>query len=169
MPDGAEVTKPLPVPAGATVSNSELSVKVALKLTEEAPIVNVQGVVVPVQVPVPPDQPVKVEPVAGVTVIVTTVVFLTLLTQVPLVVPVVSLQLMRGLPAFEVTRPLPLPGSTTVSVPLRLKVAVRFCACVMRTVQGLVVPMQVVLLPPDQPVNVETPPVAAAVNVTVTP
>src|SRR5260221_11149240 len=69
--------------------------------------------------------------------------------QVPLWVPVVSTQLMAA--GLEVTVPVPLPASVTVSATVvSAKVAVTFCAEVMVTVQGLV-PGQPVT--PDQPEN----------------
>ena len=68
IPTGALATAPAPVPACVTVSGKLCSVKVA--------VTAVAAVMVTVHGPVPehpPDQPVNVEPVAGVAVSVTAV------------------------------------------------------------------------------------------------
>jgi hypothetical protein len=67
MPVGFDVTVPAPLPALLTVSVNRCSVNVAA--TVVAAVIVVVQVLVPVQPP--PDQPVNVEPVAGVAVSVT--------------------------------------------------------------------------------------------------
>ncbi len=63
----------------------------------------------------------------------------------------------------ELTVPLPLPASVTVSVSgVMLNVAVTFCAWVMGTMQVVAVPLQP---PPDHPANVAP---VAGVSVSVT-
>src|SRR5213076_214342 len=116
MPAGALVTVPLPVPAGVTVRVKVCTVKVAVTVVA-AERVTVQA---PVPEQLPPLQPVKVEPAAGVAVSVTAVPLVKLAEQV-------APQLM---PAGElVTVPLPVPTSLTVSAKVgRLKVAVTVVA-----------------------------------------
>src|ERR1043165_1393409 len=67
IPAGLDVTVPAPLPARATVSANRCSVNVAV--TVVAAVIVVVHAAVPVQPP--PDQPVNVEPVAGVAVSVT--------------------------------------------------------------------------------------------------
>ena len=69
MPAGLEETEPVPVPVLDTVSEKVCRVNCAV--TEVAAVTDTTQVPVPEQPP--PDQPVKVEPVAGVAVSVTDV------------------------------------------------------------------------------------------------
>src|SRR5207249_2757507 len=99
---GALVTVPLPVPAGVTVRVKLCRVKVAVTVVA-AERVTVQA---PVPEQLPPLQPVKVEPAAGVAVSVTAVPLAKLAVHVaPQVMPAGAL----------VTVPLPVPALLTVS------------------------------------------------------
>jgi hypothetical protein len=98
MPVGLDVTVPLPVPALATVSNGVVSVKVAVTVLAVV-IETVHVALVPVQPP--PDQLVKVDPVAGVAVSTTLSLAANNAEQV---VP----QLMPA--GAEVTLPVPVPA-----------------------------------------------------------
>jgi hypothetical protein len=72
MPVGALVTVPLPVPTFVTVNVRCRVVNVAV--TARAAVIGTEhGLVVPEQVPTPPLQPPKVEPVAAAAVSVTVV------------------------------------------------------------------------------------------------
>ena len=148
IPAGEEVT--IPLPALLTVRMKLCKVKLALALFA-ASIVTVQAPV-PVQAPL---QPVKVEPVAGVAVSVTAVVY-----------PKVPLQVLPQLMPAGVlaTVPVPVPAGLTVSVNVwSVKLAVTLWGVVMVTVQGPV-PVQ----SPLQPIKVE-PVDAVAVSVTAVP
>src|ERR1043166_759789 len=149
MPVGFDVTVPEPLPALATVSVKRCSVNVAV--TVVAAVIVVVHVLVPVQPP--PDQPVNVDPFAGVSVSVTDWLKLKSAAQVdPQLIPV----------GFDVTVPAPFPALATVSVNrCSVNVAVTVVAAVIVVVHVLV-PVQP---PPDQPVNVE-PFAGVAVSVT---
>src|SRR4029079_6700257 len=103
MPAGFDVTVPAPLPVLVTVSVNRCSVNVAV--TPVAAVIVVVHVDVPVQPP--PDQPVKVEPVAGVAVRTTDWLKLKSAAHV-------APQLMPA--GFDVTVPAPLPALVTVSV-----------------------------------------------------
>lgn len=107
MPDGAEVTVPVPAPAFVTVSALCATENVALTVVLAARL-NVQVVEVPVQ---PPLQPEKVAPAAGVAVSVTAVFCARLAAQL------LDGQLIP--PTLEVTLPEPL----TLTLSDRLPVA----------------------------------------------
>jgi hypothetical protein len=104
MPAGELLTDPVPVPANTTVSWNVAGAEVANVAVTEAFAV---GVTLHVPVPVhAPNQPVNVEPVAGVAVSVMAVPLAKLAEQV---VPQV-------MPAGELlTDPVPVPASTTLS------------------------------------------------------
>src|SRR5689334_17125779 len=131
------------------VSVKRCSVNVAV--TAVAAVIVVVHGFVPVQPP--PDQPVNVEPVAGVAVSVTAWLKLKSAAQVaPQLTPA----------GFDVTVPEPLPALVTVSVKrCSVNVAVTPVAAVIVVVHGFV-PVQP---PPDEPVNVE-PVAGVAVGVT---
>src|SRR5436309_2671942 len=152
MPAGALVTVPLPVPAGVTVRVKLCRVKVAVTVVA-AERVTAQG---PVPEHLPPLQPVKVEPAAGVAVSVTAVPLVKLAEQVaPQVIPAGAL----------VTVPLPVPAGVTVRVKVcSVKVAVTVVAPETVTTH-VPVPEHP---PPLQPVKVE-PAAGAAVSVTAVP
>src|SRR5205809_7819545 len=123
MPAGALVTVPLPVPAGVTVRVEVCTVKVAVT------VVAAESVTTHVPAPeqLPPLQPVKVEPAAGVAVSVTAVPLAKLAVQVaPQLIPTGAL----------VTVPLPVPAGLTVRATVgRAKVAVTAVAALRVTVQ----------------------------------
>ena len=100
-----------------------------------------------------PDQPIKVEPEAGVAVNVTLLLVAKFAEQVaPQLIPVGKL----------VTVPVPVPDLLTVNnLGTKLKFAVTLLAAVILTVQVLLLPVQA----PDQPIKVE-PEAGVAVNVT---
>jgi len=104
--------------------------------------VKVQGLVVPEQW-LPPDQPVKRLPEAGVTVSVTE-------SPIPVRQEVTFLQLASGLLSVSETVPLPLPLVFTATVAVLTKLAVSVSVFVALKVQGLLVPEHV---PPDQPLK----------------
>src|SRR5438552_3488354 len=152
MPAGSLVTVPLPVPAGVTVRVKLCRVKVAVTVVA-AERVTVQA---PVPEQLPPLQPVKVEPAAGVAVSVTAVPLAKLAEQVaPQVIPAGAL----------VTVPLPVPAGVTVRVKVcRVKVAVTVVAP-----ETVTTHVPVPEHPPQlQPVKVE-PAAGAAVSVTTVP
>jgi hypothetical protein len=156
MPAGALLTVPLPVPDFVTVSAKEVVGNVNVAVTEVAALIVTVHVPVPAQPP--PLQPVKVEPVAGVGVKVTTVPLVKACEQVaPQEMPAGAL----------VTVPLPVPDFVTVSakeVVGNVNVAVTEVAALIVTVH-VPVPAQP---PPLQPVNVD-PAAGAAVRVTTVP
>src|SRR5262245_31053863 len=151
MPEGELVTVPLPVPPLFTVSAKDDRMKVAV--TEAAAFIVTTQVPVPVQ---PPLQPVKVETVAGAAVRVTAV---PAVNEVEQVVP-------QLIPEGElVTVPPPAPALLTVSAKDDfMKVAVAVVAAFIVPVPVVAVPVQ----PPLQPVKVD-PAAAAAVRVTDVP
>src|SRR5436190_736268 len=152
MPAGALVTVPLPVPAGGTVRVEVCTVKVAVT------VVAAESVTAHVPAPeqLPPLQPVKVEPAAGVAVSVTAVPLVKLAEQVaPQVIPAGAL----------VTVPLPVPAGVTVRVEVcTVKVAVTVVPAESVTTH-VPAPEQP---PPLQPVKVE-PAAGVAVSVTAVP
>src|SRR5207249_698877 len=152
MPAGALVTVPLPVPAGVTVRMKLCRVKVAVTVVA-AERVTVQA---PVPEQLPPLQPLKVEPAAGVAVSVTAVPLVKLAEQVaPQVIPAGPL----------VVPTLPVPAGVTVRVKVcRVKVAVTVVAAETVTAQ-VPVPEHP---PPLQPLKVE-PAAGVAVRVTAVP
>src|SRR5436309_2706383 len=149
IPAGELVTVPLPVPTLLTVSAKLGRLKVAVT------VVAVETVTTQVPVPEhpPPLQPLKVEPMAGMAVSITTVPLAKLAEQVaPQVMPAGEL----------VTVPLPVPALLTVSAKVgRLKVAVTVVAAE-TVITHDPVPVHP---PPLQPLKVEP---AAGVAVTVT-
>src|SRR5437867_7480032 len=149
MPAGVLVTIPAPVPALETVS-AKVGVNVAVTAVA-AVRVTAQG---PVPVQMPPLQPVKTDPVAGVAVSVTTVPLTKLAVQMePQSIP----------PGVLVTAPAA-PALKTVTAKTGVKVAVTAVAAVSVTMQGPV-PVQV---PPLQPVKTD-PAAGVAVSVTTVP
>jgi hypothetical protein len=105
MPDGLDVTVPVPLPFLLTVRILVKSVKVAVTLLATV-IDTVQGVVVVPEQP-PPDQPVKVEPVPAVAVRTTLASASYSADDAEHVVP----QLMPA--RSEATVPVPLPALVT--------------------------------------------------------
>src|SRR5678815_1766231 len=104
MPDGEDVTVPLPVPALATVSVCVVAAVLNVAVTDCAALIATVHVAVPVQ---PPLQPANVEPLAADAVSVTDVPLAKLALQVaPQLMPV----------GDDVTVPLPVPARVTVSV-----------------------------------------------------
>ena len=103
MPEGALATVPVPVPASLTLNCTEEGLRVKFAVTDAA------AVRLTVQLPVPwqaPDQPLKVDPEAGVAVSTTAVPLLNVAEQVePQLIPA----------GLLVTVPVPVPESFTVS------------------------------------------------------
>lgn len=102
IPDGLEVTRPLPLPALATVSAKRCAVKVATQLRAAVIVTRVPG-------PPPgqsPDQPSKVEPASG------TAVSVTLAPRAKLAEQLAPQSIPDGL---EAMRPLPLPLAATLN------------------------------------------------------
>jgi len=150
IPAGDEITVPVPLPFRVTVSVNRWSVKVAV--TPTAAVIVVSQIAVPVQPP--PDQPVKVEPAAGVAVSVTMDPKLKAAAHVA----------PQSMPAgTEATVPVPLPARVTTSELSSANDAVTSMSAVIVTLHGPV-PMQ----SPDQPMKVAPTP-GVAVNVTVVP
>lgn len=157
MPDGLDVTTPLPEPTLLTVNDalgttagSNRAVAVLL-----ASIVTVQLNALPVH---PPDQPPKVDPVA------TLALNVTVLFAAKLAVQVRPQSMPAG---FDATLPEPVPTWVTVRAALttaELKVAVTVCAALIVTVQLNVVPVQL----PDQPAKL-APLLTTAFKVTAVP
>ena len=104
MPDGDDVTVPLPVPALATVSVCVVAAVLNVAVTDCAALIATVHVAVPVQ---PPLQPANVEPLAADAVSVTDVPLAKLALQV-------APQLMPA--GDDVTVPLPDPTRVTISV-----------------------------------------------------
>jgi hypothetical protein len=154
MPDGEEVTVPVPVPARVTVRVWVVALVLKVAVTDRAAVIETVQVPVPVQAPL---QPANVEPLAAEAVSVTEVPLAKLALHVlPQLIPV----------GDELTVPVPVPARVTVRVwvvALVLKVAVTDFAAVIGTVQ-VPVPVQA----PLQPANVE-PLAAEAVRVTEAP
>src|SRR5687768_17347656 len=153
MPDGDEVTVPVPVPARVTLSANVVAV-LNVAVTARAAVIETVHAPVPEHAPL---QPANVEPLDAAAVSVTDVPLATLALQVaPQLTP----------DGFEVTVPVPPPDFVTLSAKLvveLLNVAVTVRAAVIETVQVLV-PVHA----PLQPAKVE-PLAAAAVSVTEVP
>jgi hypothetical protein len=154
IPTGAEVTVPVPVPAGVTVNvDGGMVVNVAVT------VVSASRATVHVLVPLhpPPDQPVNAELAEGAAVSVT-------LAPCANAAAHVAPQLMPA--GAEVTVPLPEPAGATVNVAWgpASKVAVTVVFALSVSVQ-LAVPLHP---PPDQPANTE-PDAGAAESVTLDP
>jgi hypothetical protein len=154
MPEGAEVTWPVPGPALVIVSACWMIAKVAVTLvallmvTEQGPV--------PAQ-PATPDQPVNDDPAEGVA------VRRTLDPTLKLDVHVVPQSIPAGV---EVTTPLPAPLRVTVSD------AVATAKLAVAVVAPFKVKVHVALVPehaPDQPVKVEPGEGTDAVSVTLVP
>jgi hypothetical protein len=151
-PDGADVTEPLPAPAGVTVNVCSPIKNVAVT------VVSAFNTTVHVPVPLhpPPDQPENTEPAADVAVNVIDVPWLNVATQVtPHVIPA----------GADVTLPVPAPAGVTVNT------AVAIANDAVTAVFALSVRVQVPVPlhpPPDQPENTE-PAAGAAVSVTLDP
>jgi hypothetical protein len=151
IPEGEDVTLPVPLPSLVTVSVYMIRVKVAVTVCA-AVIDMLHVLLVPVHAPL---QPAKVEPLAGVAVKVTVLSTLIWLTQaVPHAMP----------SGFELMVPAPVPARLIVSdCVTRVNVAVTLRASVTANVQ-VPVPLQALL----QPLNTE-PTAAVAVRVIVLP
>ena len=153
MPDGDEVTVPLPVPALVTASE-KLDVPLNVAVTERAAVMDTVQVPVPVHAPL---HPANVDPLDAAAVSVTEVPLAKLALQVdPQFTPA----------GVEVTVPAPVPALLTPSaneLPEELNVAVTERACDIVTVQELV-PVHA----PLQPAKVE-PLAAVAVSITEVP
>jgi hypothetical protein len=104
MPDGDDVTVPLPVPALVTVSACVVAVVLKVAVTDRAAVIATVHAAVPVQAPL---QPAKVEPLAAEAVSVTEAVLAKLALQV-------APQLMPA--GDDVTVPVPAPALVTVRV-----------------------------------------------------
>ena len=154
IPVGALLTVPLPVPDLVMVNEKDVGNSVNVAVTELAALTVTTQVPVPVQLP--PVQPVKVEPVAGVAVRVTAVPLVKACEQVaPQAMPAGAL----------LTVPVPVPDLVTLSVKDDCtKLAVTDAAAVIVVVH-VPVPVQP---PPLQPANVE-PAAGVAVKVTAVP
>jgi hypothetical protein len=156
IPEGLLVTVPLPVPLRVTVNtggSAELKVALTCVLASS---VTVQVTLFPLQPP--PDQPVNVEPAAGVSVSTTCVPDLKPAVQVfPQLIP-------EGL---LITDPWPVPLRATVNMDsgVGLKVAVTCVFWLMVTVQVSLFPLHP---PPDHPVSIQSAP-GVAVSTTWVP
>ena len=153
MPDGLDVTVPVPVPMRVTLS-AKVPELLNVAVTARAAVIDTVHVPVPVHAPL---QPANVEPLAAAALSVTDAVLEKLALHVaPQLIPA----------GFDVTVPLPVPFFVTVSgfvVVVLLNVAVTERAMVICTVQA-----PVPVHEPLQPANVE-PLAAAGVSVTFAP
>jgi len=153
MPAGVETTVPVPVPVLATESTMVAAVVAAVKLAEQVDGAPRTICVVEAEPAQLPDQPEKVEPVAGTAVMVTAVLSGNATAQmVPQEIPA----------GLDVTTPLPVPASVTfrlavvagggvVAATTAAKVAVQLAFSDSVPVKLVDVPEQC----PDQPLNVE--------------